>query len=323
MVKEPRDIILITDIDWDGLWIEKRWLEDAGYDIVLAADASEETLIKLAPRAALIIVCFAKLTQPVIQAATRARAILRWGVGIDSIDVAQATAQGIPVYNVPDYCIDEVADHALLLMLALFRQLPAQQVTVCAGGWSMPAALPRRLRGLTLGLVGMGRSAQALARRVQPLGMSIIYTASTREAPEDIIATCVADRTTFFTQADCVSLHVPLGPKTQALVNRATLSSMKPSAYLINVARGGLVDTDDLLIALRSGVIAGAGLDVTDPEPLPSDHPLRRMVNCIVTPHAAYRSEEGITELRHRIAQAGAHLLEGTAPPESLVSKVR
>jgi D-3-phosphoglycerate dehydrogenase len=305
-------IILVTDVDWDGLDIELEHLSDLGYEIVLAPDASEKTLVALAPRARVILVCFATLPESAVRAATNAEAIFRYGVGVDNIAVGVARELGIPVYNVPDYCIDEVADHALLMMVAMFRQLPAQLETMRTGGWSMPDHYPTRIKGLTLGLVGMGRTAQALARRAQALGMNIVYMQSQRALPSDIEATRIDDREEFLASSDVVSLHVPLTPETASLVDGTFLAGMKRSALLLNVSRGGLVDSDALASALAKGVIAGACLDVTNPEPLPAHHPLRSLPQCLITPHFAYRSREALTELRTRISQgASAHLRGG------------
>lgn len=313
-------IILVTDVDWDGLGIELEHLSDLGYEIVLAPDASEKTLVALAPRARVILVCFATLPESAVRAATNAEAIFRYGVGVDNIAVGVATELGIPVYNVPDYCIDEVADHALLMMVAMFRQLPAQLETMRTGGWSMPDHYPTRIKGLTLGLVGMGRTAQALARRAQALGMNIVYMQSQRALPSDIEATRIDDREEFLASSDVVSLHVPLTPETASLVDGTFLAGMKRSALLLNVSRGGLVDSDALASALAKGVIAGACLDVTTPEPLPANHPLRSLPQCLITPHFAYRSKEALTELRTRISQgASAHLRGGD--PEVFVSR--
>jgi D-3-phosphoglycerate dehydrogenase / 2-oxoglutarate reductase len=241
-------------------------------------------------------------------------------VGVDNIAVDVATELGIPVYNFPDYCIDEVADHALLMMVAMFRQLPAQLETIRTGGWSMPDHYPTRIKGLTLGLVGMGRIGQALARRASSLGMTIVYTHSQRALPPDITATRIDDQEQFLTRSDVVSLHVPLTPETASMVDGDFLSGMKRSALLLNVSRGGLVDSDALASALRDGVIAGAGLDVTQPEPLPQDHPLRSLPQCLITPHFAYRSREALTELRTRISQGARAHLRGE-DPEHFVSR--
>ena len=313
-------IVLVTDVDWDGLDIELEHLSDLGYEIVLAPDGAEATLVALAPSATVILVCFATLTEAALRAATNTRAVFRYGVGVDNIAVGIATELGIPVYNVPDYCIDEVADHALVMMVAMFRQLPAQLETIRAGGWSMPDHYPTRIKGLTLGLVGMGRIAQALARRASSLGMTIVYTQSQRALPSDITATRVDDREQFLASSDVVSLHVPLTPGTASMVDGNFLEGMKGSALLLNVSRGGLVDSDALASALRDGVIAGGGLDVTQPEPLPPDHLLRSLPQCLITPHCAYRSREALTELRTRISRGARAHLRGE-DPERFVSR--
>ena len=319
---DSSEIILITDIDWPHLDIELAHLENLGYPVVLADSSDEETLRALAPRAVIIMVCFAQVSAEVIARASKLRAILRWGVGIDNIDVEAASHRDIPVYNVPDYCVGEVADHALMLMLALYRQLPQQERVVASGGWAMPHSMPTRLEGQTLGLIGMGRTGQALARRAHALGMTVVYTSSKRDLPDDIQAAYRPDLAQVLAEADCVSLHVPLTDTTRSLINATTLALMKPSAFLINIARGGLVDTEALTTALSTNVIAGAGIDVTEPEPLPADHPLRFVDSCILTPHFAYRSSEAIIELRERLAEAAAHVLKGHALPENLVSRV-
>lgn len=316
----PRPIVLVTDVDWEGLESETRHLGELGYDIVLAPDAREDTLAELAGRAKIILVCFATLTPAVISRATQTTAIFRYGAGVDNIAVESATQAGIPVFNVPDYCIDEVADHALLLMLSLYRQLPEQLETMRRGGWSMPQAYPTRLRGQTLGLLGMGRTGQAFARRALSLGMRVVYTSSERPLPPDLDAERRENLEELLAESDCVSLHVPLTPETYQSVDTQFFSLMKPSSLLLNVSRGGLVDTDALTDALRGGIIAGAGLDVTDPEPLPASHPLRSLRQCLITPHFAYRSHEALTELRERISQGAAAHLRGR-DPEQFVSR--
>lgn len=308
--QESKPVILVTDVDWEGLGIEAQVFSDLGYEILLASDGSEETLIALAPKASVILVCFAQLTPKVIEAATSTTAIFRYGVGLDNTGLSAATAAGIAVYHVPDYCVDEVADHALMLILAIYRALPSQLETMRSGGWSMPEVYPTRISGLTLGLVGMGRTAQALAKRAISLGMGVVYTASKRTLPTDLDVRYLENLDDFLQTSDCVSLHLPLNSETQDFVGSSFLSRMKPTAILINVSRGGLISTEDLAGALRRGTIAAAGLDVTNPEPLPANHPLRELENCLITPHFAYRSTEALQELRMRIAQgARAHLM--------------
>lgn len=317
-----KPIALVTDIDWVGLDIEQAILETAGYEVVLTPDSSEDTMAGLVSDAAVILVCFASLPASVIARATQAKAILRYGGGVNNIDLGQASEQNIAVYNVPDFCVEEVADHALLLLLALHRGLEQQVESVRAGGWAMPHELPRRLGTQTLGLVGMGRTGQALAKRAGAMGMTVNYTMSERELPAEISAQKMDTLEELSSSSDVISLHVPLTPETRGLIDSEVLGYMKSTAVLINVARGGLVNTDDLVSALTSGTIRGAGLDVTDPEPLPDAHPLRSLPQCLVTPHFAYRSQEAIAEVRERIARAALAILQNKAPHPSDVSRV-
>jgi D-3-phosphoglycerate dehydrogenase / 2-oxoglutarate reductase len=315
-------IALITDVDWEGSSLERDIIESQGFQVVLAPDSSEETLVALAADASVILVCFASLTPRIIEAAVQAQGIIRYGGGTNNIDRAAAERINIPVFSVPDFCVEEVADHALLLMLALNRNFDQQVTTVRSGGWAMPGELPVRLSTQSVGLVGMGRTGQAFARRVQALGMDVFYTMSSRELPKDIAATRVDDILSLASRVDVLSLHLPLTSRTQAMIDSTVLGAMKPSAMLLNVARGGLVNTDDLVEALRDGGIAHAGLDVTDPEPLPPHHPLRSLPQCLVTPHFAYRSREAIEEVRQRVARAALALLQGKSPSRDDVTRV-
>lgn len=315
-------IALITDVDWEGSSLEREIIEARGFQVVVAPDSSEKTLSSLAADAAVILVCFASLTAAAIEAASHAHGILRYGGGTNNIDLDAAARMNIPVFNVPDFCVEEVADHALMLMLALNRSLEKQVAVVRSGGWAMPAELPPRISTQTLGLVGMGRTGQAFARRAAPLGMEVLYTMSSRELPQDIVATRVDNILELASLVDVLSIHLPLTPSTADIIDSAVLRAMKPSAMLLNVARGGLVNTDDLVLALRTEEIAHAGLDVTNPEPLPADHPLRSLPQCIVTPHFAYRSQEAIDEVRRRVSNAALALLEGGSPAEDDVTRV-
>lgn len=315
-------IALITDVDWEGSTLERDIIESQGFRVVLAPDSSEKTLSALAADASVILVCFASLTSTVIDAAVAAQGIIRFGGGTNNIDLAAATRRNIPVFNVPDFCVEEVANHALMMMLALNRNLDKQVATVRSGGWAMPGELPVRLSTQSVGLIGMGRTGQAFARRVQALGMEVFYTMSSRELPQDIAATRVDDILSLASMVDVLSIHLPLTSRTADIIDSQVLAAMKPSAMLLNVARGGLVKTDDLVEALRSGAIAHAGLDVTNPEPLPPHHPLRSLPQCLVTPHFAYRSREAIDEVRQRVARAALALLQGKSPSKDDVTGV-
>jgi glyoxylate reductase len=208
----------------------------------------------------------------------RLKAIANMGVGTDNIDVEAAKERGIPVGNTPDVLTDATADLAFALLLALARKIVPGAEKVRAGEWRTwePAAdLGADLAGAVLGIVGWGRIGQAVARRADGFGMEIVHSSRSSGVPlEELLA-----------RADFVSLHTPLTPDTRHLIDADALARMKPTALLINTARGGVVDQDALRTALHDGAIAGAALDVTDPEPLPADHPLLEAPNLLVVPH--------------------------------------
>lgn len=314
--------ILLTDTDWDGLDVEQDVLEHAGLSLTLAPGGDRESLMGAIAEAEILLVCFANIDEELLGAAVRARAIIRFGGGTNNIDLDEARRLGIAVYNVPDASTEEVADHALLLMLSLIRQLMPQVDAIRRGDWAMPNLTPGRFRDTTLGLIGFGRTAQAFARRAMSLEMRIQYSDSSRTVPTSLASCRATNRDELLRTADVVSLHLPLTSETSNVIEATALDQMKPGALLINVARGGLVDTEDLVAALNAHQLGGAGLDVTAPEPLPAKHPLRFMDNVIVTPHTAYRSEEALIEVRRRVAQAARALSNGETPGTDLVGRV-
>ncbi len=250
--------------------------------------------------------CFAQVPGQVLEAATRCQTVARFGVGVDNIDVTHATEKGMVVSNVPDYCGDEVADHVLLMMLALARRLPEY----LAG--EARAAVPTRLAGETLGIVGLGDIGARMVARGLALGMRVLAVA--RSSAQIPGVTFVPSLDELLSVSDVVTLHVPLTEQTRGLISATQLARMKPTAVLLNAARGPLVDTDALVHALESGALGGAGLDVTDPEPLPMDHALRKMPNVIITPHVAYASDGSLRELVTRAAGNVIDVLQGRTP---------
>ena len=298
-------------------------LAPLGVELRPAQCKSEEEIIELTRGADGVLNCYAKMTARVIENLQRCKIIARYGIGVDNVDLAAATKARILVTNVPDYCIDEVSDHALALLLALARRIVEANGAVKAGAWDVVAhAGIRRLRGQTLGLIGFGRIAKALASKVQALGMKVLvydpYLEPVAIAHHGAEAGSL-DR--ILADADAISIHVPLSEETHNLIGERELARMKPTAFLINTSRGGIVDERALAIALKENRLGGAALDVLAVEPPPHDHPLRQAPNIILTPHLAFYSRESVIELQTKAAEEVARALRGE-PPRSPVTRI-
>jgi D-3-phosphoglycerate dehydrogenase len=257
--------------------------------------------------------CFARVTPAVIDSARDLRVVARFGVGVDNIAVERASARAIPVTYVPDYCVAEVAEHALALLLSQARSVARYNRSVKGGAWDLSVGAPlRRIEGRTLGLIGCGRIGTRLATKATGLGLHVlVYDTAPIEPPRGARSVSLDE---LLEQSDFISLHVPLTPETRGIVDESMLRRMKPTAYLINTARGGLVDTAALAHALREGWIAGAGLDVLPQEPIAADDPLLKLDNVVLTPHVAFYSEESLADLRRRTTQSVVDVLAGRAP---------
>jgi D-3-phosphoglycerate dehydrogenase len=315
-------IVAITDYVFPSLEPEQRVLTPLGVALRPAQCKSEEEIIELTRDADAVLNCYAKMTARVIENLYSCKIIARYGIGVDNVDLAAATKAGILVTNVPDYCIDEVSDHALALLLALARRIAVADGAVKAGAWDVVAhAGIRRLRGQTLGLIGFGRIAKALASKVQALGMKVLIYDPYVEAVA--IAHHGAEAASFdriLTDTDAISIHVPLSEETRNLFGERELARMKPTAFLINTSRGGIVDERALAIALKENRLGGAALDVLAVEPPPHDHPLRQAPNMILTPHLAFYSRESVMELQTKAAEEVARALRGE-PPRSPINR--
>ncbi len=307
--------VLVTDHAWPSLDIEREILAGVGAELVVALRGDAAELVELAVDVDAILTNWKPVPPAALDASPGCLVVSRYGVGLDNIPVGQATELGILVTNVPDFCLEEVSDHAMALLLACARRVVTFARATHAGVWDLSAGrgLPR-LREQTLGLIGFGSIAQALVPKARGFGMRVLaytprVTPSTRA---DVELTNDLDRV--LAEADYVSLHAPATPETAGLVAERELRLMKPSAYLINTSRGALVDEDALFQALTERWIAGAALDVLRQEPPPADHPLLRLDNAIVTPHAAFYSETAIAELQAKAARNVADVLRGTIP---------
>lgn len=269
---------------------------DAGATVVRAHGGDEATLCRLiADCDGLVARTYTPVTRAVLAAGRRLKVVGVAGVGVDHVDVAAARERGIAVLNTPAAATDAVADLTLALLLQLLRPIPRLADDYRRGWFHRARERPHgvELHTLTIGIVGMGRIGSAVGRRCAAgCGARVLYNDIAQVGPFDFAATAV-DKVVIWTQCDVVTLHVPLTDETRGLVGRDVLAQMKPTAYLVNTARGAVVDTAALTAVLEGGRLAGAALDVTHPEPLPVDHPLFRCRRCILTPHAAARTKEG------------------------------
>lgn len=309
--------VLITDYAWPTLDIERRILGEVGAELLVAETGVEAELIRLAPQADAILTCWQRVTPAVLDAAPRCLTVGRYGVGLDNIAVEAATERGILVTNVPDFCQEEVADHALALIMACARKIVPFARATRGGVWDLAAARPiARLRGQTIGLIGYGAIAQTLATKARAIGFEIIaYTPRLTPGPLEPSGTATNDLDELLSKADYVSIHCPLTPQTNGLIDTALLRKMKPTAWLVNTSRGAIVAEEALHQALNEGWIAGAALDVLAKEPPAPDHPLFALDNVLATPHAAFYSEASIATLQAEAATQAAAVLRGEMPP--------
>jgi D-3-phosphoglycerate dehydrogenase len=319
--------VLITDYAWPTLDIERGILGAVGAELIVAETGAEDELVRLAPGADAILTCWQRVTPAVLDAATRCRYVGRYGIGLDNIAVDHATALGMLVTNVPDFCQEEVADHALALIMACARRVVPYARATHGGVWDLAAGRPiARLRGQTIGLIGYGSIARTLAAKARGIGFSIMaYTPRLTPGglPDGMPGTATNDLDMLLATADYVSIHAPATPETRGLLNARTLHLMKPTAWVINTSRGALIDEAALHQALTEGWIAGAALDVLTQEPAAPDHPLLALDNAIITPHTAFYSEESTAELQTKAATQAAAFLRGETPPNIVNPAVR
>lgn len=289
-------------------------LEPAGVEVVSALGMSDSAVMAAAVEADAVMTDYFELTADRIAGLKRCKVICQYGVGVDKIDLHAAYECGIPVTHTPGYCTEEVAEHALALVLALWRNVVGYERQVRAGGWSYRDA-PRlhRLRGRTLGLVGVGEIGRAVARRARSFGLRVLgfdLLATVGEVENDLT---FVDFETVLTESDIVSLHIPLNEHTHGIIGAGELQLMKPGSILVNTARGGLVDEEALVEALRSRHLSGAALDVLAREPPEPENALLRLDNVVVTPHAGFYSIEALEEVQQRAAHEVLRALQGKA----------
>ncbi|MBM4764034.1 C-terminal binding protein [Bacillus sp. B15-48] len=314
--------VVVTDYEYDTFFPEEEVLKKLGIELILEQCKSEEELIEKCKDADALLNQYALIPSKVIDKLEKCKIISRYGIGFNTVDVDAATEKGIIVGNVPDYCLDEVSDHAMALLLSSIRKVTLMNNAVKSGTWDFKVAVPvYRMRGRTLGLVGFGNIPQTLAEKAQVFGLNVI-------AYDPFVPIEVANKANvqlvsleeLCKQSDYISIHVPLNQHTEGMISTEQFNQMKKEAFIINTARGPIIDEKALIHALQEGKIAGAGLDVLEVEPIGRDNPLLNMENVIINPHSAFYSVEAEAELKRKAAQNVADVLLGYFP-NNIVNK--
>lgn len=309
-------LVVVTDSPFPSLDPAKKALEEANAEVVQAPSSSEEDIIKAAENADAILVTYAKLNENILRSLKNCKAIGRFGIGVDNIDLKVAGELGISVNYVPDYCLDEVSDQAMAMIISMARKIPQSNKLVQSGRWEMPAVVPMyRLRGKTVGLIGFGNIPRLMTPKAQAFGFNVI--AADPYAPKELFEKYGVESVSMdelYERSDFISVHAPLLPETKGLVNKDAFKKMKDTAIIVNTARGPLINEKDLIEALDKNEIGGAGLDVVETEPLPENSPLIGRDNVILAPHTAFYSVEALEELQTKAASDVARVLNGEEP---------
>ncbi len=312
--------VAITDYAFPDLSFEEAVLRPAGVEIVsIKEKRSAAEIADLVCNADAVIAQFAAVNADVVKAMKKAKVIVRYGIGYDNVDCGAAHEHGIPVCNIPDYCIDEVADHTLAFILAITRQVVPNTLDLRAGKWGLatPLGMMGALSQLTVGIVGFGRIGRAVVKRLLAFNAHVLVfdpiVGPAEIAKSGAVATVSLDE--LLAQSDIVSPHCPSNPQTKQLFNTAAFAKMKAGSIFINVGRGDLADSSAVTAALQSGHLAGAALDVFDPEPIPENHPIRKMPNVLLAAHIASASPVSMRKLRETAARIALMAVRGEPLP--------
>ncbi len=307
--------VVLTDYVWESLEVENTTLAGLAELVALQTKKPDEFLAQAADCDALLNTYAGPITSEVMAKMPKCKIIARYGIGVDTIDLDAATQAGIIITNNPTYCIEEVAEHTMALLLASARKIAFYDRLVRAGRWEVPPGKPLfRLAGSTLGLVGFGNIARQVALRAAAFGMRVLYSDPYVMQGQFDAPGRKMELLDMLKEADFISVHPPLMPQTRKMIDDEAFSRMKPNAILINCGRGPIVDTDALVRALDAKKIAGCALDTTDPEPLPDPHPLRGRENVIINPHVAWYSEQAMVGLQAGAPNEVRRVLSGELP---------
>lgn len=301
--------IVIADCDHDGIDIELSVFREHGLECDLRKCISEDEVIEGCADATILLIQYARISRRVLEALPNIALVVRYGVGFDTVDIAAARDLGVQVCNIPDYSTNEVADHAVAHTLCLQRKLYMTNSNIRMGSWNYLDTVPiKRINSQTVGIIGVGRIGAQYAKRMNAFGAKIIAADPTeKDVPEYVESVSLNE---LLRRADIISIHCP-ADGNKDLIGDAEFAIMKDGVYLINTARGGIVNEDALLRALQSKKLGGYGLDVAESEPIGKDHPLLKHENVVVSPHNAWYSEESAQELKLKVALEATSFAKG------------
>jgi D-3-phosphoglycerate dehydrogenase len=305
--------VVITDCDHGSIEEEKEELGRIGAELILAQVKEEKDLIRECKEADGLINQYSLLTRAVLEQLPKCKVLARYGVGVDSVDLKAATDLGIIVANVPDYCMDEVANQTIAMILTLIRKTAFLDRKVKSGEWDFHSGIPiHRTKGKTLGLIGCGKIGLEVAKKISAFGVRVMtFDPYLEKAPEGIE---LKDFDSVLKESNFISVHCPLNNSTRHLIGEKEFKKMEKKPLLINTSRGPIIDEKALIHALREGLLSGAGLDVLETEPPDSQSPLLKMENVVLSPHIGFYSVESISELKRRTAKNVADVLMGKWP---------
>lgn len=312
--------VTLVDYEWEDIELEKRMFADAGIKLNVLQSRDREKIIEAAKASDALLVLYANIDEEVLAAAPNLQIVSRYGIGVNMIDVDYASQVGIQVANVNDYCVDEVSDHALAGILAGARRLFEYNEDTAAGNWDFKAAKrPLRASKATVGLLGYGKIPKRLAAKLNAIGYNVCaydpFVEAEAMAADHVTKATVAE---IMESSDFISVHVPLIKATHHLIGENEFKSAKKMPYIINTARGPIIDENALIQALENNQVAGAFLDVTEEEPLAQDSKLRTMKNVVLTPHAAWYSEDAYREIREKAVMNIIEKSKGQKPTYAL-----
>ena len=308
--------VYVTDYEYETLEHEKKEIAKLDAGFIPLQCKTEQDLISKACDADALLVQYAPITDNVLQHLGKLKIVVRYGVGVDCVDVDSASKRGVYVCNVPDYGVDEVSTHAMTLILDSMRKIQLLSGSVKNGRWDYKISKPiHRMKTLTLGIAGFGRIPRQVAKKAKEFGFNMIaYDPFVEEAAIQEYGASKVDFDTLIRESDVVTIHIPLTNDTYHIFDKDVFSRMKRGSFLVNTSRGALIDESALIYALDSKILAGAALDVCETEPLDQNSPLRNYANVIITPHVAWYSEEAQVDLQRKAAEEVVRVLSGQAP---------